>query len=288
MTLLCLIGKDMTEQSACYAVFGNPINQSKSPFIHTLFAQQTKQPMTYTAEQAPIDGFEAAVKAFFSKGGNGCNVTVPFKEQAFRLATQLTERAQLAGAVNTLKKLSCGQILGDNTDGEGLVQDLLRCDVTLEDSRVLLIGAGGATRGVIKPLLEHNPAEIVITNRTYSKAQKLAEIFQPYGGVVAQEMSAVSDAYDVIINSTSASLTGDIPTISADIFSTYSVAYDMMYGRGNTSFNQWALDNGTTSVFDGLGMLVGQAAESFFLWRGIRPEVQTVLDTLKSHLEDVS
>ncbi|MBU2897639.1 shikimate dehydrogenase [Vibrio hepatarius] len=278
----------MTEQSAYYAVFGNPINQSKSPFIHTLFAQQTKQPIIYTAEQAPIDGFEVAVKTFFSQGGEGCNVTVPFKEQAFRLATQLTERAQLAGAVNTLKKLPGGQILGDNTDGEGLVQDLLRCDVKLEGSRVLLIGAGGAARGVIKPLLEHNPAEIVITNRTYNKAQKLAEIFQPYGGVSAQEMSEVSGAYDVIVNSTSASLTGDIPTISADIFSTNSVAYDMMYGRGNTPFNQWALDNGANSIFDGVGMLVGQAAESFFLWRGVRPEVQMVLETLKSHLEDAS
>ena len=276
----------MTEQKVRYAVFGNPISQSKSPYIHTLFAQHTNQPITYTAEQAPIDRFEVTVQAFFDQGGQGCNVTVPFKEQAFRVATRLTERAQLAGAVNTLKRLSDGQILGDNTDGEGLVQDLLRHGVKLEGARILLIGAGGAARGVVKPLLDQGPAKIVIANRTHRKAKELAEVFQPYGEVVAQSMDTVLETYDVIINSTSASLTGEVPDISSAIFSSSSVAYDMMYGKGNTSFCQWAIDSGVVSVYDGLGMLVGQAAESFFLWRGVRPEIKLVLDALKNHLED--
>lgn len=275
----------MIEQKEHYAVFGNPISQSKSPYIHTLFAQQTDQPIAYTAEQAPIDRFEETVRAFFDHGGQGCNVTVPFKEQAFGMATKLTERAQLAGAVNTLKRLADGQILGDNTDGEGLVQDLLRHGVKLEGARVLLIGAGGAARGVIKPLLEQGPAKIVIANRTHSKAHALAEVFQPYGEVVAQSMDTVLETYDVIINSTSASLTGEVPDISSAIFSSSSVAYDMMYGKGNTSFCQWAIDSGAVSVYDGLGMLVGQAAESFFLWRGVRPEIEPVFDELRHHLE---
>ncbi|WP_284194064.1 shikimate dehydrogenase [Vibrio zhanjiangensis] len=275
----------MTEHQVRYAVFGNPINQSKSPYIHTLFAEQTKQPITYTAKQPPIDGFEESIRAFFEQGGQGCNVTVPFKEQAFNLATQLTQRAHLAGAVNTLKMLSDGQILGDNTDGEGLVQDLLRLDVKIEGARILLIGAGGAARGVVKPLLEHNPAKVVIANRTHSKAEKLAEVFQPYGNVIATEMKTIQEDYDVVINSSSASLMGEVPDISDKIFSSSSVVYDMMYGSGNTPFNQWAIDSGAGHVYDGLGMLVGQAAESFFVWRGIRPDVQSTLDALRNYLE---
>ncbi|RJX66688.1 shikimate dehydrogenase [Vibrio sinensis] len=275
----------MTQQIDRYAVFGNPIGQSKSPFIHTLFARQTNQPMTYTAELAPIDGFKTMVEAFFAEQGRGCNVTVPFKEEAYQFATQLTERAQLAGAVNTLKKLDDGLVLGDNTDGEGLVQDLLQHRVILKGARILLIGAGGAARGVIKALLDQQPSELVITNRTESKAAQLAQLFAPYGNVSAVVMSEVEDPFDVIINSTSASLSGDLPAISSSIFSAQTQVYDMMYGQGLTCFNQWALEQGVIQVYDGLGMLVGQAAESFMLWRGLRPGTKQILRELRRNLE---
>lgn len=275
----------MTQQIDRYAVFGNPISQSKSPFIHTLFARQTNQSMTYTAELAPVDGFVAAAEAFFAQNGKGCNVTVPFKEDAYRLATRLTERAQLAGAVNTLKKLDDGEILGDNTDGEGLVQDLLQNQVVIEGARILLIGAGGAARGVIKPLLDQKPAEIVITNRTLSKAQTLQEMFTSFGSIKAVEMAYIEQSYDIIINSTSSSLSGELPAISSAIFSSNSTVYDMMYGSGLTTFNQWAIEHNAAVVYDGLGMLVGQAAESFMLWRGIRPGTKQILRELRKNLE---
>ncbi len=275
----------MTQQIDNYVVFGNPIAQSKSPFIHTLFARQTNQSLTYTTQSPATDAFAQAASEFFAEGGKGCNVTVPFKEDAFRFANRVTERAQLAGAVNTLKKLDDGEILGDNTDGEGLVQDLLQYQVMLKGARILLIGAGGAARGVIKPLLDQQPAEIVVTNRTYAKAQQLAEMFQPYGKISAQPMEAVSESFDLIINSTSSSLSGELPAISSAIFSPQSTVYDMMYGAGKTTFNQWATDNGAIKVYDGLGMLVGQAAESFMLWRGLRPGTKQILRELRKNLE---
>jgi shikimate dehydrogenase len=275
----------MTQQIDRYAVFGNPIGHSKSPFIHTLFARQTNQHLTYTAELTPVGEFTSAAKMFFSTGGKGCNVTVPFKEDAYQFATRLTERAQLAGAVNTLKKLDDGEIIGDNTDGEGLVQDLLQYQVPLAGARILLIGAGGAARGVIKPLLDQQPSEIVITNRTLSKAEQLAEMFAPYGQIRAIEMSEISQGFDVVINSTSASLSGELPAISAAIFTSRTHAYDMMYGSGKTAFNQWALDSGVVAAYDGLGMLVGQAAESFMLWRGLRPGTKQILREIRKNLE---
>jgi shikimate dehydrogenase len=268
-----------------YLVFGNPISQSKSPFIHTLFARQTMQNMQYETAQPDVGHFQEAAEAFFAEGGKGCNVTVPFKEDAFKFAGRLTERAQLAGAVNTLKKLDDGEIIGDNTDGEGLVQDLLNHQVPLKGSRILLIGAGGAARGVIKPLLDQEPAELVITNRTFEKAQTLEEMFHPYGQVRAVPMEEIDTAFDVIINSTSASLHKQLPEISAAIFADTSVAYDMMYGSGMTIFNQWARDNGAAHTYDGLGMLVGQAAESFMLWRGLRPGTKQILRELRKNLE---
>jgi shikimate dehydrogenase len=268
-----------------YAVFGNPISHSKSPFIHTLFARQTNQHMSYSAELAPVGKFVAVVDKFFSEDGKGCNVTLPFKEEAYQYATKLTERAKLAGAVNTLKKLDDGGVMGDNTDGEGLVQDLLQYQVPLNDARVLLIGSGGAARGVIKPLLDQRPASITITNRTFSKAQTLAQLFQPYGSVEAIEMNKIDQSYDIIINSTSASLDGKLPDISPVIFGTTSVSYDMMYGAGLTTFNQWAVENGCANAYDGLGMLVGQASESFMLWRGIRPGFRQILRELRRNLQ---
>lgn len=275
----------MTQQVDSYVVFGNPISQSKSPFIHTLFARQTNQPLTYTTACPDKEAFAQAASEFFAMGGKGCNVTVPFKEDAYRFAHRVTERAQLAGAVNTLKKLDDGEILGDNTDGEGLVQDLLQYQVPLKGARILVIGAGGAARGVIKPLLDQQPAELVITNRTFAKAEQLVQMFQPYGQVSAQAMSDISEPYDVIINSTSSSLSGELPTISAAIFSPQAVVYDMMYGAGKTTFNQWADEHGVQRVYDGLGMLVGQAAESFMLWRGLRPGTKQILRELRKNLE---
>ncbi len=268
-----------------YAVFGNPIGHSKSPFIHTLFARQTNQTMDYTAKLAPVDGFVAAAKEFFSNGGRGCNITVPFKEDAYQFADRLTERARLAGAVNTLKKLDDGEILGDNTDGEGLVQDLMQYQVPLKGAKILLIGAGGAARGVIKPLLDKQPASITVTNRTFSKAKQLAELFQHLGCVDAVLMNEIDSEFDVIINSTSASLGGELPAISPAIFGSHSVSYDMMYGKGLTIFNHWALENGCAHAYDGLGMLVGQAAESFMLWRGLRPGTKQILRELRRNLE---
>lgn len=277
----------MTQHIDSYVVFGNPISQSKSPFIHTLFARQTNQSLTYTTSSPDKDAFQQAASEFFAKGGKGCNVTVPFKEDAFQFATRLTQRAQLAGAVNTLKKLDDGEIIGDNTDGEGLVQDLLQYQVALEGAKILLIGAGGAARGVIKPLLDQHPAELVITNRTFAKAEQLAEMFSVYGKVSALPMEQATQAYDVIINSTSSSLSGELPGISATIFAPNSVVYDMMYGSGKTTFNQWAGEQGVRKAYDGLGMLVGQAAESFMLWRGIRPGTKQVLRELRKNLEGV-
>lgn len=275
----------MTQQIDRYVVFGNPISQSKSPFIHTLFARQTNQSLTYSAEQPESDGFKFAAEQFFSEGGKGCNITAPFKEDAFQFADRLTERAQLAGAVNTLKKLDDGEVIGDNTDGEGLVQDLLQYQVGLKGARILLLGAGGAARGVIKPLLDQQPAQIVVANRTKAKAQTLAEMFKSYGSIEAASLSEVTSSFDVIINSTSSGLTGQLPDISPAIFASTSTVYDMVYKAGKTPFNQWALDCGVSVAYDGLGMLVGQAAESFMVWRGLRPGTKQILRELRKNLE---
>ncbi|CAM4119910.1 shikimate dehydrogenase [Vibrio neonatus] len=268
-----------------YVVFGNPIKQSKSPFIHTLFARQTNQSLTYSAQHAEVGEFTQAATEFFAQGGKGCNITAPFKHDAYQLADRLTERAQLAGAVNTLKKLDDGEIIGDNTDGEGLVQDLLQYQVLLKGAKILVIGAGGAVRGVLKPLLDQQPLELVIANRTLSKAQALAEQFKPYGPIKALPIDEVAESFDVVINSTSAGLTKQLPKISAKIFSSQTVSYDMVYGAGTTVFNQWAKEQGAAKAYDGLGMLVGQAAESFMLWRGIRPGAKQILRELRKNLE---
>ncbi|MGF1683458.1 shikimate dehydrogenase [Photobacterium minamisatsumaniensis] len=269
-----------------YVVFGNPIGQSKSPFIHTLFARQTAQEMVYEAQLAEVDGFTAAAEAFFSSGGRGCNVTAPFKEDAYQFASQLTERAKLAGAVNTLKKLDDGAIIGDNTDGEGLVQDLLQNQVQIEGKRILLVGAGGAARGVILPLLAQNPKALVITNRTAEKAEQLASLFSSYGPVSHINMDDLSKPeYDIIINSTSAGLSGQLPALPKTIIQQEITCYDMVYSAQVTAFNQWARDHGAGKTLDGLGMLVRQAAESFVLWRGIRPGAKQVQNELRRLLQ---
>lgn len=261
-----------------YAVFGHPIAHSKSPQIHTAFARQTGQDVAYEAILAPLDGFADSVAAFIAAGGRGANVTVPFKEEAFRLANRLSPRAQRAGAVNTLSFDADG-ILGDNTDGAGLVADLTRnLNCTIVGKRVLLLGAGGAARGVIEPLLDQQPAALVIANRTVSRAKELAELFGR--GVRACGFDAANTPFDLVINATAASLAGDLPPLSPRVFTPDTMAYDMMYGR-DTPFLDFARTHGARTA-DGLGMLVEQAAEAFHLWRGVRPDTAPVIAALRT------
>lgn len=274
-----------------YAVFGHPIGHSKSPFIHGQFAALTQESLTYEAILAPIDGFEASLKSFFSNGGKGANVTVPFKEQAFALCDSLSAEAALAGAVNTLSLLADGSIRGDNTDGLGLVADLISHLGSLQHKRVLLVGAGGAARGCILPLLNAGVGQLVITNRTQTKAKDLVDIFsQLEEGIYkdklqALSMSELTGEFELVINSTSASLAGELPPLPQSIIGSTTVCYDMMYGAMPTAFNQWALQQGAAKVIDGLGMLVGQAAKSFALWRTVEPDTAMVLKLLREKLQ---
>ena len=267
-----------------YAVFGNPIAQSKSPMIHTEFAKQTQQNMSYSAVLAPVEGFAASIKSFFASGGRGANVTAPFKEQAFSLCDELSELAQLAGAVNTLVRLEDGRLRGDNTDGLGLVADIERRLTSLKDKRVLLVGAGGAARGCILPLLQAGVAQLDITNRTHDKALQLAQLFSRYGNIKALTLTELASGYDVIINSSSAGLTGQLISLPSTIIDGTTYCYDMSYGSDTTLFNQWALSAGARHCCDGLGMLVGQAAQSFYLWRNVHPDATTVMQQLRHAL----
>ncbi|TXI17099.1 MAG: shikimate dehydrogenase [Nitrosomonas sp.] len=269
--------------SDLYAVVGNPVSHSKSPLIHTIFAQQTHQVMQYTAILAPLNGFKSAVENFHNQGGKGLNVTVPFKMEAFQLATRVTERAASAQAVNTLK-FNNGEILGDNTDGIGLLRDIeLNLGVTITGKRILLMGAGGAAQGVILPLLQQKPAMLAIANRTPQKAYALQQQFSTFGKVVAGDFTSFANQrFDIIINATSASLSGALPEIPADIFAQTELAYDMMYGHEPSRFLKFAQQHGARHIADGIGMLVEQAAESFLLWRGIRPQTIPVIALLKA------
>lgn len=269
-----------------YAVFGNPVKHSKSPLIHSEFAKNTNEAVSYEAISPALDTFKQGIIAFREIGGKGCNVTVPFKEEAYALADHISERAKLAGAANTLIFNDDGSISADNTDGAGLVLDLQNNEVPLKEKRILIIGAGGAARGVIKPLLDCEPASIVICNRTHRKATILAERFSEFGNIQAvpvEELKFESN-FDLIINSTSASLTGDLPPVSAGIFKGCAFAYDMAYGNELTCFINWALEHGVNTAIDGLGMLVGQAAESFYIWRNKKPEITPVLTLLRKQL----
>jgi shikimate dehydrogenase len=263
-----------------YAVFGNPIAHSQSPRIHAEFARQTGQDLSYEAILAPLDGFPPAVQAFRAAGGRGANVTVPFKEQAFELAGRRTDRAEAAGAVNTLK-FEGQEILGDNTDGVGLVADLTRnLGLGLAGQRILLLGAGGAARGVVLPLLGEAPAKLYIANRTADKAAELAKRFQQAGPVEGGGFGALPGRqFDLVINATAASLAGELPPLPNDVFAAGALAYDMMYGK-ETPFMAFARARGAR-VADGLGMLVEQAAEAFLLWRGVRPETAPVIALLR-------
>lgn len=260
-----------------YAVFGNPVGHSLSPRIHALFAAQCGEDLSYAAILAPLDDFAGALHAFIAAGGRGANVTVPFKEEAYRLAGAHTPRAEAAGAVNTLRFDSEG-ILGDNTDGVGLVRDLTgRLGLTLEGRRILIFGAGGATRGVILPLLEQRPATLTIANRTAEKARQLAARFAAQGEIVGGGLElAQACPFDLVINATSTGLAGGV--LPAPSFAADALAYDMVYGRA-TPFLASAQAAGVRCA-DGLGMLVEQAAEAFRLWRGILPQTAPVLAAL--------
>ena len=265
-----------------YAVIGNPVAQTKSPRIHAEFARQLKQDLRYEAILAPRDGFAAAVAVFRAAGGKGLNVTLPFKLEAFALATERSDRAEQAGAVNTLK-FDDATILGDNTDGAGLVGDIQdRLRYAIRGKRVLIMGAGGAARGVVLPLLRCEPASIAIANRTVEKALALERRFAPFGPVEGGAYARLSGRqFDLVINATSASLTGELPPLPPGVFASGSLAYDMVYGNEPTRFLVHARANGAAQVADGLGMLLAQAAESFFLWRGIRPDTAPVIELLR-------
>ncbi|KAB2920212.1 MAG: shikimate dehydrogenase [Dechloromonas sp.] len=271
--------------SDLYCVFGNPIAHSRSPAIHAAFAAASGEDLRYEARLAPVDGFAAAVAEFIVDGGKGANVTVPFKEEAYRLCDRLSERAARAGAVNTLVFRN-GGIAGDNTDGAGLVRDIAgNLDFALAGRRILLLGAGGAARGVIAPLLAGTPASLHIANRSADKAQQLAAAFSdiaPVGGGSFAELAGRS--FDLVINATSASLSGDTLPLPAGLFAPESLAYDMMYGKGETPFLQQARGQGAGRCADGLGMLVEQAAEAFFVWRGVRPQTAGVLADLRRQI----
>ena len=271
-----------------YAVVGNPISHSKSPRIHSLFAAHTGEPVEYTAIQAPLDGFAATVTAFFERGGCGLNVTVPFKEQAWAMASKRTRRAEKAGASNTLFMDQHGQLNADNTDGAGLVADLSKNhSVTLTNRRILILGAGGAVRGVLGPLLAEKPHTVVIANRTPARARALADLFSDEAGDTQLRgcgFEEPTEAFDLIINGTSASLQGDLPPLASTVIGSDTLAYDMMYGPETTTFNRWALNNGARAALDGLGMLIEQAAEAFVVWRGVRPDTESVIEAMRDRV----
>lgn len=268
-----------------YAVIGNPIAHSKSPLIHTEFSIQTNQSLTYTAELVEVGGVAEFVQVFSRQNGKGLNVTVPFKLDAFKLATSLSKRAQRAGAVNTLV-ISGDEIFGDTTDGMGLLNDLTKNhQQTISNKRVLILGAGGAVRGVLEPLLLESPESLTIANRTVSKAEELANDFSSFGNAKACGFEQLQGKqFDLIINGTSASLSGDLPPLPDNLLAENAVVYDMMYGAEPTVFMRWAKQQGATHIYDGLGMLVEQAAESFYLWRKKRPETQGVINKLREQL----
>lgn len=267
-----------------FVVFGNPIAHSKSPRIHALFAQQTGIEHPYGSVLVPLGEFDSVLQQFIAAGGQGANVTVPFKECAYAAATELSERAAMAGAVNTLKVLPGGNLLGDNTDGVGLLADLERQQLIRPDDRILLVGAGGAARGAILPLLSLG-CNLVLTNRTFRRAQELAEVFQHQGEIVAVPMDQLAQRQiDLVINATAAGINGEIPALPDSMVNCSTRCYDMFYQQGMTPFLSWARRLGAQQYADGLGMLVGQAAHAFLLWHGVMPEIEPVLQQLRKEM----
>lgn len=274
---------DFDAEPDAYAVMGNPVSHSKSPQIHAAFARQTKQRLSYSAIQVDVGGFAQALGNFCASGGKGLNITVPFKEEAWALVDERSERATQAGAVNTVSFNGDGHSIGDNSDGVGLVRDLMQNHgIKLCATRILLLGAGGAVRGVLGPMIAQKPAEIVIANRTEEKAVALAAEFNRSGLLRGCGFQLIGEQpFDLIINGTAASLQGDIPPIPTSAVSDATCCYDMMYGNEPTVFMRWASGLGAARVIDGLGMLVEQAAESFYLWRGVRPDTAAVMAQLR-------
>ena len=268
-----------------YAVIGYPIKHSKSPYIHNAFARQTEQQLHYVALEASPGDFAASLAQFRNEGLQGCNVTVPFKEDAWQIADERSPMAERAGAVNTLLFRDDGSVYGTTTDGSGLMRDLQHnLQLTLSNKRILILGAGGAVRGVLEPLLAAAPAELLIANRTASKASALANNFAELGPVSGGGFAAVNAPFDIIINGTAASLQGEMPDLSAGCLAAGGACYDMMYAAEPTTFMRWAQTQGAGLIADGLGMLVEQAADAFQVWRGIRPETSTVLTKLRHEM----
>jgi shikimate dehydrogenase len=265
-----------------YGVFGHPINHSKSPRIHTLFAEQTRQQLQYSAEDVPAETFTEAINRFFANGGKGLNCTVPLKELAWRRADRLTDRAQSSKAVNTLVWQADGSLLGDNTDGVGLVTDLTQNHgLDLKNLRILILGAGGASRGIIGPIQEQFPEHVVIANRTVSKAEQLASEFAHGGKINGCGFDQLlTQQFDLIINATSASLSNELPPLPDQLLINQGICYDLAYANKATPFVSWGHSHHAAKSVDGLGMLVEQAAEAFFLWRRVRPKTRAIIDLL--------
>ena len=270
-----------------YAVFGNPIAQSKSPFIHSAFAEATGEQIEYKSQLVAVDDFASAAQKFFQQGGKGLNITAPFKGNAYSYATQLSARARRAGAVNTLALQADGTILGDTTDGVGLVNDICNnLNWPIKDKSILILGAGGAVRGVLQSLFEAEPVSICIANRTASKAVSLAKGFADLGkiqGIGLDQLGEITQGFDLVISATSAGLVGEEVNLPTNILKPTSNAYDMIYSAKPTAFMRWASPL-AAKTSDGLGMLVGQAAASFALWRGVQPETQTIIAKLRENL----
>ena len=276
----------MTEKDK-YAVFGNPIKHSKSPLIHGIFADQCGQAMQYRAVRVDLDGFERAAGNFFEAGGAGLNITVPFKHEAYDFAQRLSDRAARAGAVNTLTRAGDGAIEGDNTDGIGLVRDMVANQGwAIQGLRILVLGAGGAVRGVLEPLLRERPKELLIVNRTAERARQLAGEFSDIAPLQGGAYSLIGERqFDLIINATSAGLSGEMPDLPSTLLTERSCCYDMVYGAEPTPFMRWAAQHAAWAVSDGLGMLVEQAAQSFYIWRKVRPETRPVINQLREAMQ---
>lgn len=266
-----------------YCVMGNPVAHSKSPQIHAAFAEQTRQKIFYQAILVDEGKFKDSIKEFQRQGGKGLNITVPFKLDAWEASDQMSRRAERAVAVNTISFNDEGKIAGDNTDGIGLIRDLtINHKLSIKDKNILILGAGGAARGILDPLFDEQADRVVIANRTVNRAEKLVDIFSDRGDISTCGFDElVSSNFDIVINATSASLQGDVPPLPEGLVNKNTCCYDMMYSAADTPFVAWAKAHGAGIALDGLGMLVEQAAESFFIWRGVRPETGLVIDLVR-------